>query len=295
MKTRNIINIIISLFMIIGFTGAMAFGLTGLTENIGQGEINWESGIISVTGVGAAPPDANRTVAPLLAKRAAMLDAYRNAVEVINGIRVRSGSFMKDFTIVSDEVSGQVEGFIKGGRFDKPVYDSEGRCEIVLNLPVGGHAGLTSVIYDPVKQSLPAAPVTPAMPDDTFTGEDMTGNIPEAVAYTGLIIDARGLGVKPALCPQVFDTDGYLLYNANMVDITAPGFTTVAAYSKTMEHAKSLSRVGNNPLIVKATGVVKGSGEAADVIIGSSDSIIFRQSSSKDTIISSAAVAIVVN
>jgi hypothetical protein len=80
-----------------------------------------------------------------------------------------------------------------------------------------------------------------------------------------------------------------------MVDISAPGFTTIVAYSKTMEHAKKLARIGNNPLVVKATGVVKGNGEVADVIIGSEDSKTFRQSTTKNTVISTAAVAIVVN
>jgi hypothetical protein len=283
MKTRILT---FSLFMVLCFASAMVFGLSGLTENIGQGEINWEDGIITVIGTGAASPDANKTVAPLLAKRAAMLDAYRNAVEVLNGIRVRSGSLMKDFTLVNDEVSGEVQGFIKGGQFERPTYDSEGRCEIVLHLPVGGHTGLTSVIYEPAKQNIPATEIAPEVILDNTT------IIPN---YTGLIIDARGLGVKPALCPQVFDADGYILYGPNMVDISAPGFTTIVAYSKTMEHAKNLTRIGRNPFVVKATGVVKGNGEVADVIIGSEDSKTFRQSKTKNTIIATAAVVIIIN
>lgn len=277
MKTRFLI---LSLLVISCFTGATVFGLAGLTETIGQGEVDWEKGLITVTGVGAPPENASEATAPLLARRAAMLDAYRNAIEVINGVRIRSGSVMKDYTIASDEVSSIVEGFVKGGQFEEPTYDSKGRCEIVLHLPIGGHTGLTSVIYTSVQENAAPAQSDPAA----------------QVPYTGLIIDARNLGIRPALYPQVFDADGFLVYGQTMVNVSDPNFSTIAAYSKTLENAKTLARIGDNPLIIKAIGAVKAaSGEPTDIIIGSEDSKVFHETVTRNEIVSKAAVAIIIN
>jgi hypothetical protein len=266
--------------------GSAVFGIDGLSENIGQGQVDWEKGVITVIGEGAAPENASKASAPLLAKRAAIMDAYRNAVEVINGIRIRSGSYVKDYTVQSDEIAGTVDGFIKGGQFEKPVYDSEGRCTIVLHLPVGGHKGLSALLYDPVKQTTSNYP-TPV--DDTV---DNT----QDVSFTGVIIDARNFGIRPALYPQVFDTDGFLLYGQTVANVADPGFTTIVAYSKTLESAKSLTRIGNNPLVIKATGSVKSSNrETTDVIVSSEDSKKIRSLTNKNDLLSKAAVVIVIN
>lgn len=283
MKLRFLIGLLVWGMV---FTGSIAFGMTGLSENIGQGQVDWEKGIIIVTGEGAPPETASKAAAPLLAKRAAIMDAYRNAAEMVAGIRIRAGSYVKDATSQSDEISGSVEGFIRGGQFEKPVYDSEGRCTIVLHLPVGGHKGLTSILYDQAKQMTPDSPAAPMVtPDNTVD-----------FSYTGIIIDARNYGVRPALYPQIFDTDGYLLYGQSMVNVIDPGFSTIAAYSKTLDNAKTMARIGNKPLIIKATSSVKAAnGEITDVIIGSEDSKTFRMIAGKNDLLSKSAVVIVIN
>jgi hypothetical protein len=263
-----------------------AFGMIGVSENFGQGQVDWENGVIIVTGEGAPPENASKAAAPLLAKRAAIMDAYRNAAETVAGIRIRAGSYVKDATSQSDEISGHVDGFIRGGQFEKPVYDSEGRCTIVLHLPVGGHKGLASILYDQAKQMTPESPIAP----------EITADSNVEASYTGIIIDARNYGIRPALYPQIFDTDGYLLYGQSMVNITDPGFSTIVAYSKTVDNAKTMARAGSKPLIIKATGAVKAAnGEITDVIIGSEDSNTFRKIAGKNELLAKAAVIIVIN
>lgn len=283
MKLKFLIGLFV-LSMI--FTYSIAFGMIGVSENFGQGQVDWENGVITVTGEGAPPENASKAAAPLLAKRAAIMDAYRNAAETVAGIRIRAGSYVKDATSQSDEISGSVNGFIRGGQFEKPVYDSEGRCTIVLHLPVGGHKGLTSILYDQAKQMTPDSPAAPEVTPDSNVD----------FPYTGIIIDARNYGVHPALYPQIFDADGYLLYGQSMVNVVDPGFSTIVAYSKTLDNAKTKARIGDKPLIIKATGSVKAAnGEITDIIIGSEDSKTFRMISSKNDLLSKAAVVIVIN
>lgn len=286
---------VFSLVSLLLFLAVPILAITGLTEEVGgQGEVDWEKGIIYVTGVGAPPEGASKAVAPLLAQRAAKADAYRNAAEAIEGVRVCSRTIVKDYTVNSDEIVTGVQGVIKGAQFQKPTYDSEYRCEIVLVIPIGGQKGLASVISDSAQKTLTeinaGMPTPEPMPSDT-SDVSMPGK-----PYTGLVIDARGLGVKPALYPQIFDVDGYLLYGPTMANMELPEFTTMVAYSRTIEKAMTMPRVGANPLKVVATSAVKApNGETTDIVLNTETTKAFRQATVQGDLLAKAAVVIVIN
>lgn len=84
-----------------------------MIEEVGAGEIDWETGVIRVVGYGAAPKGVPGAIGRLLAQRAAKADAYRNALEVIEGVRVRSETLVQNYTVVSDEIRLSMEGFIR--------------------------------------------------------------------------------------------------------------------------------------------------------------------------------------
>jgi len=87
--------------------------------------------------------------------------------------------------------------------------------------------------------------------------------------YTGLIIDARGLGLKPAMDPKVLSESGASVYGMDRRIMEDKKFIIkqgLVAYVRTMEKAKELKRIGKNPFVVRATGV---SGQfKTDVVIG---------------------------
>jgi hypothetical protein len=70
--------------------------------------------------------------------------------------------------------------------------------------------------------------------------------------YTGVVVDARGLQITPALAPVIYGQDGigaygpFLVSRANAID------KGVAAYADTVDHASLRERAGNRPLVVKA-------------------------------------------
>jgi hypothetical protein len=293
----------------------------GEVEQVAKGQIDWERGLILVTGVGASPEGANKAVVPFLAQRAAKADAYRNAVEVLNGVRVDSRTYLKNLVIESDVISTSVHGIIQGGQFEKPTYETvDGlyQCEIVLVIPVGGQKGLITELanYEKEKQQqVPVATITtPTTNDSSQTVPDTESNQAPALTetkpedqnqpvnltasnqYTGIIIDARKLALKPALYPQIFSNNGSLLYNQSMVNLDDAQFSTIVAYSRTMDKAVSMPRVGSNPLKLTAISVVMAAnGENTDLVLNSDTSNIFRQAASNGQFLSKAAIVIIIN
>jgi hypothetical protein len=81
----------------------------------------------------------------------------------------------------------------------------------------------------------------------------ITVNEQGAKKYTGLVVDARGLGAKPALAPRLLDGAGKPVYGAAALSADARKDMSVAAYFKSLEEARKSTRVGEKPLVVKAS------------------------------------------
>ncbi len=287
-KKKNRIHLALFCSLFLLFT-ASVISSTAVIEEVGVGEIHWETGVIRVVGYGAAPKGIPGAIGRLLAQRAAKADAYRNALEVIEGVRVRSETLVENFTVVSDEIRLSMQGFIKGGHFEQVSFDMENTCEIILVLPLGGQKGLSSLLLNTVQQlpSLGTAPPVEILPGPVETARKK---------YTGIVIDTRGLDVKPALYPQVFDAKGYLLYGPTMVSVDRTDFSTMVAYSRSLEKGLAMPRVAGNPLLIKAVDTVKSSdGEATDIVLNSEAAALFRQATAENDLLAKAAVVFIID
>ncbi len=289
---KRIHLIILAVLLILVLTAGAAAAST--IETYDKGQIDWEKHVITVTGYGAPPPNAPEATAQLLAMRAAKADAFRNALEVIEDVRVSSSTTVENMMITNDQIRTNVQGFVKGGQFGEPSYDFKGICTITLILPISGQSGLTSLIYDTVK-SKPAPPMLP--PDLAAPPAAVEAPAPApALPFTGIIIDARAVGIKPALYPQIFDADGYLLYGPTVANTQSAEYTTIVAYSRSIESAKVMPRVGDNPLQLTATNSVKASnGETTDIILNSAASKAFRDAAAAGDILAKQAIVIIIN
>lgn len=270
---------------------------TEMIEIVGKGEIDWENGVLRIAGYGAPPQGMSAAQAKLATQRAAKADAYRNALEVIEGVRLHSETKVKDFVLESDEIYTQVQGFIQGGQFVDVQYDRDGVCQVILVLPLAGPNGLTSFFENRVIQAMPKVPVVPqdkyVTPDQGQSGQ---GKTEESPAYTGVIIDARGLNIKPAVYSQIFDSDGYLVYGPTLLNVDQSGYTTMVVYSRSEEKALKLPRVGEKPLMIKAVSTVKGkNGEATDIVLNSKGAEAFVKADAKTGIIARAAVVYIID
>jgi hypothetical protein len=128
----------------------------------------------------------------------------------------------------------------------------------------------------PEKKSEPAKP-EPVLPVPAQQGQP-TVAFKGGVA-TGLVIDGRGLGLRPALLPKIVDQQGQEIYVGQVVTRTNAVEQGVAGYAKDVNAATNNFRVTDNPAVIKG---INASGAArTDVVIGQADAQALRQMSGK--------------
>ena len=78
---------------------------------------DWESSVIEVEGTGAAPANARNAVqARMKARRAAVVDAYRQIAEQIAGVQVDAATTVEDMAVSSDVIKTNVSALVQGAR-----------------------------------------------------------------------------------------------------------------------------------------------------------------------------------
>jgi len=248
-----------------------------------DGDVDWEEGVIIVEGFGVPPEDMTQGQARLMAKRAAKVDAYRNAVAVIEGIQVDSETVFEDYMIESDEVRVQLDGFVRGGDFISTDYGPDDVCKVELEVPLAAQDGnddLTSFIGDSVQPETREEAIDDIeryLSDDDR--EEQPQDLERASEYTGVIIDTRGLNIELALYPQVFASDGYPIYGPNSVGPdNSSNVSSLVGYSRDESRAREMERLGDNPVVIEAVSVIDREGiEPTDVIVNSEAAEMIRE------------------
>lgn len=172
---KNFFSVLVATFLV--FVSSSAYAADG---------VNWDDGTIVATGMGIAPPSAiNIAQAKALARRAAVVDAYRQMAETISGVQVTSESTVQMFIAQSDITRTKVEATIKGARVIKEGMTPEGAYEVTMAVPMFGVSGsLASAVIEPpaVKETFlePVSSVeaTPIASLPTTVSASVTVNIP---------------------------------------------------------------------------------------------------------------------
>ena len=110
--------------------------------------VDWTAGKIRATGTGLRPQDASsETVRREMAKRAALTDARRNMLRIIEQMRIDDKQDMKS-AMRDKNVASKVEGCLKGATVISERELDDGAFEVVLELPLSGPEGLSRCIAD---------------------------------------------------------------------------------------------------------------------------------------------------
>ena len=264
-------------------------------EKVGQGSVNWSQGYIEAVGIGAVPDrSVGKPNARPLAMRAAKVDAYRNLLEITKGVQIDSATTVKDFMVESDIINSKVEGLVKGAQQVKTEYMSDGTVEVTLRMPLYG--GVLAQTILPLSIAKPPAPPEPApvAPAPVVTTPVPPTPAPAGpAAYTGMVVDARGIQARPAMSPRVFDEDGKEVYGSANVDREYAVQQGMSGYARDLNAAQSNQRVTANPITVKA---LRSSGAGkSDLIISNADAQQIRSAGENMTFMKKCRVMVVLD
>jgi len=246
------------------------WGANDAVQQVDNGAMNYSNGFVVATGIGAISPLAqNPGMARATAVRAAKVDAMRNLLEAVMAITVSSETTVRGAAIENDVVKTSVEGMVRGARMRD--IDGDGRgsnsdirylSDTSIEIEMEVHmSGISEVILPPAGYA--PAPVAGGAPAPAAPSAPRPGTV------TGLIVDARGLGLRPAMSPKIVDQNGGVVYGpGNFTREFAVKFG-VAGYSKNLEQAQQDPRVVGNPMVVKGVGV-QGANKA-DLVLAAGD------------------------
>ncbi len=229
-----------------------AHAAAGLLQPLGQHAfMDWNSMRLSATGQGFPPTDqGNPRLAQAMAERAALLDARRNLLEALMAVRVDSTTTVRDFITESDVAVSRVNGVLHRNVTEelRPLDQGNGGVQARISIPIAGElarelfAHLPQVGIETASQTEPTQPRWEMRAPITAAAE--------FPPFTGVIVDARGLGLEPVLRPRLLGPDG-LLYPLE-VSPEAAAKRGFVAYFQSEEQALGSGRVGDAPLLVRA-------------------------------------------
>lgn len=260
--------------------------------------VDWGTQEIVVYGYGYVPSNflnATPAIQRNKANRVAELNAQQKLLEKTKGISVVSESFMKNAELYEYFMS-HTEGFIDGITYvdytDNNAGDAgqyEVRVKAVARLYGAGNSYAAAVLPYVSSRQEPLAATSIytsasfsaniTVTDDTLikpfiptgTPVEPPPAVTKAGPYTGLIVVANGLGVKPAMSPNILDPQGKNVYGFIRADSETVINYGIVAYARNLGQAKKNARAGTNPLIIK--GIHKSGNFEADIVVSTADAV----------------------
>lgn len=260
---RTPLAIILSIVFLLTLSSSVMADLFGSEDLVIQktdtGEIDWVKGVIRSKGtVSESSPDNtnNSAVKSMKTLRQAKVNAMRNIVETMKSVRVDSGSTIGNYMAGSDYIRKRVHEVVKKAKITEKDELSEGGMEVEIELPLKGLLTET-MIQSSSDVELPTG------------GEEL---------YTGLVIDATGLDLNPALSPKILNEYGKEVFGSSFAKRQALLNKGLVAYSSKVSFAEASGRVADKPLIIRA--IRKSGMNGSNVVISAEDAAKVRNPSS---------------
>ncbi len=287
------------LVMFMSFAGAQ-----NVNQQVGSnGVVDWSNQILRATGIGSPNPNMPETAQRAGAIDAAKKTALRNLLETVKGMTLDSETTVRNFMVENDVINTRVSGLVRNFTVVDTKYMSTGDIEVTVEMPLSGALtdallpqSMGGMTLGPVSgavcpccgQPWPAGKTPPAGVTLTQPTQPAAGG-----AFTGLVIDAKGLGVRPAMAPKVLDENGEELYGSKYVSRDWAVQIGMVGYDKDVNRARSNDRVTANPLVVKAIKVTGPN--KSDVVVSTASATAIRNAAASQNFLDKCKVMFIVD
>ncbi|MCQ2381169.1 MAG: hypothetical protein MJ032_02350 [Acidaminococcaceae bacterium] len=236
-------------------------------------QVNWDRGLqgnVEVYGLGS-PLDYTGYKGSRIGRESAIMDGVRNLTAFVNTIHVDAHLTVGDLVASNDGVKSGVSDLIRSAKIAAEGKNPDGTYWARLSLPLYGNNSLADVVIPAVAAQSGKAKVAKLNKKNSIIGRAGFEGV-ERDFYTGLVIDARGLGLNCAFAPVIYDTAGRYIFGARFVNINGGnrGIVEYVRNSATINTGRS--RAGDSPLVVKAETVRGGyAANMVDIVVSEED------------------------
>ena len=206
-----------------------------------------------------------------MARVAAIMDVQRNLLGILKGVQIDADTLMQDLIVQNDIVKRNISGLLTGAQIIDEGSNPDGSYYVQMRVPLYGasdsiaSAVLPAVLGNNAPEPFPAVTVS-------MLSQDEMADI-QSTNYSGVVIDADGMGLSPTFSPVIYDENGRAVYGANNIDPNYAIREGMVRYADDVAEGTNNSRAGSNPLVVKATNVRGGANSAnqVNVVISAED------------------------
>jgi hypothetical protein len=161
---------------------------------------------------------------------------------------------------------------------------SDGSVEVTVGMKLTGALAEALLPKTPPASIPGTAPTPDGMP---------AAGVAQGQLYTGLIVDARGLGVRPAMAPKILNEEGKEVYGSAYINRDWAVREGMVGYLKDPAAAQANPRVTDKPLLVKALKV-SGDGRV-DTVISNADAAALQSATQNLSMLEKCRVIILVD
>jgi hypothetical protein len=226
-------------------------------------------GWVNATGFGLINKYDSKGKAIYKARAAAIADAQARLLEIIKGTYVESNVQIEN-ALTDVEITKTFEGVIRGAEIvneavlAETIHGIEGLYKVEMGVPLTERIGLMGLMINqigiPENQRINEVAFMGIAAGDGSSAHDNSQPPSESVTYyTGLVINASGMGLQEAMWPRILNERGDIIYSIDCINPNYMG--AVFMYSPSITMAKT-GKIGDNPIIIKALNC-----NACDIIL----------------------------
>ncbi len=281
----------------------VSFGQTLIQRLDSSGSVDWERLIIRATGSSAIGTTNRNTSPRVQAVENAKLSAADNLLKALKLLNLDSN------VRINDKLADDSDAALAGVADRFTIVDtrsmSDMTIELDVELPLTGQLAALFIPKDTGKSplKLDRTPLCPCCGQPWPSGKTVPEGIKlivpaegyttqKGTPFTSLVIDARDLGLTPALFPKIVNEANEELYGIGYVYRQVAIESGMVIYKKDLNEALKDSRSGSDPLVIralKAAGTLK-----SDVVVSNYDGFLIHAAAKMQNFLAICRVLIVI-
>jgi hypothetical protein len=271
--------ILVSIFLTLPLDGLAEMPSNGdCITKFETGIVNWTTGMITASGK-AFPADqspASKESVSLYAKA----EAVKNILKTLKQIKINNEWTVNDYASESPVILAGLEKTAREAMVSKQVYTSALSVEITIETSLFG-GFLQLVLPEEIRQ------IPKINPEINLKILPVIGKS----LYSGLVIDARGLGIEPVLDPVIVSEQGHEVYSSVFISREFAVQNGICKYVCNLDQAVMDKRIGDNPMVLK--GLRKEGSKNATLVISMSDYLALEKTTERHAFLNECRVIIV--